>query len=188
MHIIMHNSPTQNGNRLKFWIYDSYTDIYLLMSQKYNVKIRGQTFKILRNFASICSKYMPTFLPEKNDTDMLIDVLLLAYRYFGVYMVCELHLKVNFILKSDSQQVCTVCTRKLEMRRESMVCSLVFHQTEPPNKLDRKIHPFAVFTFANTPRFLGNIKLDIIQVTNTNLKSVPIRVLFNARKCTPERC
>ena len=40
IHIILHNSPMQNRNRLKFWIKDSYIDIYLLMTSKDNAKIK----------------------------------------------------------------------------------------------------------------------------------------------------
>ena len=40
MHIIVHNLQTQNRNRLKFGISDSYMDIYLLMTQK-NDKNQG---------------------------------------------------------------------------------------------------------------------------------------------------
>ncbi len=42
----VHNSLTQNQNKLKFWILVTYVDIYSFMTLKDDAKIREYTFKV----------------------------------------------------------------------------------------------------------------------------------------------
>ncbi len=44
IHVIVHTLLTQNRNRLKVWIKDSYVDFHLLMTQKDHAKIKEYTF------------------------------------------------------------------------------------------------------------------------------------------------